>query len=381
MYALLVKLTILLTALAGLLMPPSTEETLGGIQLGAIEPDLSQLTAMTSEERADFKGVEVAKISSIPKTQRGNFQIEVSSITAIERGVGFYARVWENGVPVSLGIGVETERFVIINPPLFVNDPLGTKVKSYTDEKGLHERRLRLDPKEALLQVLEHVISRTGKGFNPPAGSMGHTTTVVFADQDVSILGASPDTNQNAASVLHIGDNAGGDKARDLLTFTFPAGTDNFDSAELSLFQEDVQGDDVGLTTNLHHGTSTIATAWIDNVTTWNNYVTSTPWTAGGAASDFSSTVVDSNALVNKAASLSTYLQWALIQASSTNPMSLTWATTYDFFVRAPTSAGSQAKFSDTETAGTTQDPKITIVHSAAAGGAAAPTRRVYILQ
>ena len=134
-------------------------------------------------ERASYKGREIAKIGQIARTTQGKFQIEVSGLKAVPNGVEFYVRAWDlDGTPIGLGIEskFETEHFIVINPPILVDDPNGNIERNWTDERGFHSRKLREDLREALLQSLERTISTTGKKGTAMAGSVGNTTLTVY---------------------------------------------------------------------------------------------------------------------------------------------------------------------------------------------------------
>ena len=138
----------------------------------------------TPSEKADIKGNEFAKLSAIPKTERAEYHIEISKPEAVKGGFQVFARAWDkNNKPIGFGKDgtVETERFVYINPKIFVRDPLGDIDQSWTDRQGnLHEVKVREDLQEAMLQALERTIKSVGKnGKNIIPGSVGNTTTTV----------------------------------------------------------------------------------------------------------------------------------------------------------------------------------------------------------
>ncbi|MEK9207864.1 MAG: hypothetical protein AAB922_05240 [Patescibacteria group bacterium] len=151
------------------------------IKLGLISP----------QQRASFKANAIAKIGSIAKVKRtdyfGGF-IEIISIKEIENGVEVLAKAWDsNNNPIGFGKDgtVEIERFVIINPPVLVDDPNGDIIRTWTDEKTgeIKQRKLREDLQEALLQSLSHTILVKKEKFgseNIIAGKIGNTTTTVY---------------------------------------------------------------------------------------------------------------------------------------------------------------------------------------------------------
>lgn len=143
----------------------------------------------SASERASIKGQEVAKISSIPRTPRKGYDIEIVSMEPIDGGIQVFVRAWKNckllcnssdpamqeeslsetdsrrDDDMQIGFGldgsVDMERFRIFNPPILVEDEKGDIVRNWEDpdSKKLEEHRFREDPKEALLQVIEQNLS------------------------------------------------------------------------------------------------------------------------------------------------------------------------------------------------------------------------------
>jgi len=133
-----------------------------------------------------LKGNEIARLGSIPRVSRGKYEIEITELKAIEDGVEFYVRAWQDGVPVGLGVGsmCEKEHFIVINPPVLVDDPAGNIIREWTDKTTgeLKRRKLREDLREALLQVVEHNIKVTGKKGTAVLGRVGLTTYTFYPD-------------------------------------------------------------------------------------------------------------------------------------------------------------------------------------------------------
>lgn len=138
-------------------------------------------------ERPVAKAREIAKIGRIAREQRKGFEIEIVELAIIEGGVEAYVRAWRNGKPVGFGADgtVEIERFRIYNPPVLVPDPNGDILDVWVDASGeTHSRRLREDPREALLQVIEHDLSVMKNIHGPKAiekGRRGRTTSTFFS--------------------------------------------------------------------------------------------------------------------------------------------------------------------------------------------------------
>ena len=139
-----------------------------------------------AKEKANLKGRTIAKIGSIQRVLHGKYEIEITGLNLIEGGVEFYVRAWQDGVPVGLGVGkkFEKEHFKIFNPPILVDDPNGTIIRTWKDTitKEVKTRTLREDPREALLQVVEHNIKVTGKKGTAIIGSIGNTTDTFSPD-------------------------------------------------------------------------------------------------------------------------------------------------------------------------------------------------------
>lgn len=140
-----------------------------------------------AKERATIKGQEIAKVKFAQRERRQNNDIEITSIKAIEGGVEIFARAWsKDGKQIGFGRdgSVDIERFVFINPPVLVPDPNGTIERKTTDNLTgeISIDKFREDAKEAILQTLDHTIFVTKKfdNKNIVAGKIGKTTTTVF---------------------------------------------------------------------------------------------------------------------------------------------------------------------------------------------------------
>src|SRR3990167_9425751 len=101
------------------------------------------LKNLNAKDRAKEKGQEIAKIKSIPKTkvQFSGFEceIEITDIRAIDGGCEVLARAWDkngNQYGFSNDGSVDLERFVFINPPIMVDDPLGDVIREYPDPRN-----------------------------------------------------------------------------------------------------------------------------------------------------------------------------------------------------------------------------------------------------
>jgi len=140
--------------------------------------------------------IKVKKIIEI--LQRGNhnrgaLKIEIVDINEIDGGVEVFARAWKNGKQIGFGkdgtVGIE--RFRIFNPPILVPDENGDIVREWEEEdldtgkKIAKQRKLREEPQEALLQVIEHnlsVMKNIHDDSNIVAGKRGNTTSTFYPD-------------------------------------------------------------------------------------------------------------------------------------------------------------------------------------------------------
>lgn len=149
----------------------------------------------TDKDRSLIKSHEIVKIKSIPKTQRTDYYIEILDIKSHTTllgigGIEVYIKAWDkNNQPIGFGKdgSVEIERFRVINSPILVDDPMGTIVRTWTNERTgeLKTRILKEDLKEALLQSLAHTIKVKKQKFDGSkiiAGKIGNTTTTVYPD-------------------------------------------------------------------------------------------------------------------------------------------------------------------------------------------------------
>src|SRR3990167_5173668 len=143
----------------------------------------------TSEEIADIKGQEVAKIGAVGKINvkfsGSDYDIEIISTSAIKGGVEILARAWDLNGQIGFGDGtVDIERFRFINPPILVDDPNGDIIREWVDDDGnSKERKLRESPQEAILNSLAHTIKVKKEKFdsrNIIPDKIGSTTSTYY---------------------------------------------------------------------------------------------------------------------------------------------------------------------------------------------------------
>ena len=113
-------------------------------------------------------------------------EVEVTKIEEFPGGVTAYARAWKGGKQLGLGKGgtFDLERFQILDPPVLVDDPTGTVIRQRKLDNGTTvTRKMREDPKAAIREEIAFAIARTGRTDTEiVAGSVGSTTTTCRPD-------------------------------------------------------------------------------------------------------------------------------------------------------------------------------------------------------
>lgn len=147
-----------------------------------------------AKERANIKASEVAKLNHKGKFLRGDLEIEITDLKAIEGGVEVFARAWKNGKQLGFGKdgSVDIERFRIYNPPILVPDDVGDVFISEIDKITGKNRvyKYREDPTEAILQVLGHnlvAMKNVHLVGSIVSGKIGNTTSTFFPSADDSV--------------------------------------------------------------------------------------------------------------------------------------------------------------------------------------------------
>ena len=179
------------------------------------------LEGKTAKERANIKGQEIAKqVRSVARTNTkfsgADYDIEITEIKAIDKGVEIFARAWDSNGQIGFGKDgtVDIERFVFINPPILVDDPNGDILR-VSDSHGEHfERKLREDPIEAILQSLVHTISVKKQKFGSDkiiAGKVGRTTLTAYPNAGTGTAPVDGYTTRSVPEELYgtIHDGAG----------------------------------------------------------------------------------------------------------------------------------------------------------------------------
>ncbi|HRH22459.1 MAG TPA: SpvB/TcaC N-terminal domain-containing protein [Candidatus Paceibacterota bacterium] len=146
-----------------------------------------------SYKRANIKGEEIAKAVRGVREKRKDYTFEIVSVEPIEGGVQVFVRAWDSkGKRIGFGVDgtVDMERFRIFNPPILVPDERGTIRQEWTQtdvstgEEKQYVRTLREDPREALLQVIEHNLSVMKNIHGPERiikGKKGKTVSTFYS--------------------------------------------------------------------------------------------------------------------------------------------------------------------------------------------------------
>lgn len=305
--------------------------------------------------------------------------VEVYKVNKIPGGIEVFARGWKNGKQLGFGVDgtVDLERFRFFNPRTLVDDPNGKVVRKWEDKvtgKTI-TRRLRSDLVEATRQSLVHTMSLVGKeNTNIISGKLGNTTSTFYPDAGkpgTSSVDGNPehrgaaayatahdaanatDLDSNGTGVLyHYVTYAGAWFINRIMVFfdtsAIPDG-DIIDSAVLSLKPS-----------NINSTADSTTITGMSNTSANNNY-------AVGDYSKFDSTKFATD-VAWTAFTLNAYYDFAL-NASGISAISKTGTT--KFGVRAKTDydnnstqADKSLAFYSADTAGTTSDPKLVVVHT-----------------
>ncbi len=150
----------------------------------------SLLENKTSVEKANIKAqgiVDEISKKELKDIKRESYDLEIVHIEKIEDGVQAFVRAWtKDGKQVGFGLAgeVDIERFRVFNPPILIPDPDGDIEERWIDRQGVeHINRYREDPTEALLQVLEDTIRIKTEKFGPERiekEKVGKTTSIFY---------------------------------------------------------------------------------------------------------------------------------------------------------------------------------------------------------
>lgn len=355
-----------------------------------------QIIGKSTPEKAAIKADAILKVVPIGKYTDGALTIEIQSIKAMDDGVEILARAWNKKGQLGFVDGtVEIERFRIHNPPIMVEDPNGDVIRiSVNRRTGKEETRtLREDPMRALQETLSKIISVTGMdGSKIVEGKVGQTTDTFLPD-------ASPETNSMDANLATTSGGAGASFAtirgqtgvqgtstsgtsnevylqatstsnqyneldRSIIFFytgpTIPS-TDTISSATLTLTgkgsKSSALGESVAITGNTQASATTITNGSFD--------------IANFGSSDYANRIIISSGWSTSAGNVFTLNSTgiAAIQKGGTGVTKFAMRLSGDVDNSAPTwtSGGlDDANSCSADTVGTSSDPLLTVVHSAA---------------
>ena len=124
-------------------------------------------------------------------SRANKLKIEIVDTAPINGGIRVHARAFRRGRQLGFGKdgSVDIETFNIYNSPILVDSPNGEIVREWEDEmpdgtKTRKTRRLREDPKEALIQVIEHnltVMKNIHDDKKIERGKVGQTTSTFYS--------------------------------------------------------------------------------------------------------------------------------------------------------------------------------------------------------
>jgi hypothetical protein len=387
----------------GLLIPVAFGATL--LLPGECDNVGALVLAKTGQERVALTSQKIEQCFQTGTFQNARYgvTINVQSVEAIQsdgqNGIEIIARAWKGAQQLGFGKdgSVEWERFRVYNPPIFIAETTtetNTGFFGATTTQNLKITNYKEDIQEAVLVDLAHTISLVGKKGNIIPGKVGHTTSTFYPDPNVEStsvdgmayqtygLGAgvtwatitadagntTDDSSGNIYGFGILSDNVSGKWRqifRGLYLFDTSAipDTDSISSAILSLSGES-KTDDLSITPNINIYSSAPAS---------NTAVVAGDYDSLGATA-FSSAIAYADFQVN--ASTGIYNDFTL-NASGIAAISLTSISkfgsrnaSYDVSGTPPTwssfKASNMTVFA-ADAAGATKDPKLVIVHAAAA--------------
>jgi len=213
MFELLKQLSIALSLLSQAINPVQTDKqstdtyTFGAVfdtpQIVSFENFLNVIPLSNRERVHKAKGQFIAGAIKKEIIQKEKYKIEIIDYKTREDGVEVFARAWQNGKQIGFGKdgSIDIERFVFVNPPILVPDNNGNIVRKWIDKDGnIKQRKLREDPKEAILQALEHTISVKKEKFddkNIITGKIGRSTLTVYPDANPETTSVDGSTTRN----------------------------------------------------------------------------------------------------------------------------------------------------------------------------------------
>lgn len=334
-------------------------------------------------ERSNIKSDIISKLDvlGLHSEKTLGIDIEVLDIKKSGCGIEILARAFKGGLPVGFGNDgtVEIERFRIFNPPVMV--PNGTKKEiryPFRHDVFLVDN-FKEDPKSAILTCVADIVRSIGKDGNKIVkGKIGHTTSTFYPDAgkpgtnscdgDIDYRSAADyETAHDAATGTHVDFNG----TSILYAYnTKSAGLYYVTRALINFYTADIPDSDI------------ISSAVLSLYFTaaWTSDSMSIVGNTGASANDYSTADFDQFGTTKFAAdkpvleiSTGQYTDFTL-NASGLAAISKTGVSKFgmrsaeDVANTTPT-VDHGAGASSADVAGTTQDPKLVVVHSAPAVG------------
>lgn len=375
---------------------PSNQPEYGAVRL------VDTLPTSSVQERASIKADAIMETDAVGRftDTKTSLTIEIESVRKIDDGVEVFARAWQGKQQIGFGANhsVDLERFIIHNPPILVEDPTGPIVETWEGVMGdTKTRRLREDPKAALYETLAHTIKVSGQPSNRiVSGSRGNTTSTFYPNanpESTSVDGRSRWTGTATTFATACSNN--GTSADDSGVTIYPfirstAVSNQWNLCERGHFLFDTSAipdtDVVSSATFSLDGAADKDNPFSLSI---NIYSTNPASNTAIAASDHQTvgTTAYATALAQSGLSDAAYNDWTL-NATGLAAISLTGVTKFseqypeDAADSGPTWQASKNQYwaaHSADTTGTATDPKLVVVHSAAAGATARPKPDVII--
>ncbi len=362
--------------------------TLGGIVTEADQsatPISDMLKGKSSHEQANIKAAEFAKLDLTGEFEDAarSTRIEIQSLHAIDGGIELFARAWKGSEQMGFGPdgSVEIERFRIFNPPILVPD--GTKHGEVVQGQKIQIDNFKEDLPAALRQTLAHTISLAGKtNTDIEVGKVGRTTDTYYPSLDGTLCRSNGNetwaTIHDASSGLgcidsgdsnYLGDilvlsgspsNKWGQIMRRMTLFDTSAlpDSDNINTATLSYYSDVASTDNYTQTIDVASSSPGSDGSFADTDYALSHYgatiyatKTIASYSTGGVYNDFS---LNASGIANVSKTGTSRFSTRL--SSDVTNSEPTWQTGQ---TRSIAWARSLAH------AGTTEDPKLVVSHSA----------------
>ncbi|QGH72420.1 MAG: metalloendopeptidase [Siphoviridae sp. ctpQM7] len=347
----------------------------------------------TSGQRANIKALDI-----LARQHKGIFasfiepsvNVEILSVGKIDEGVEVMARAWKDGKPVGFGADgtVEIERFRFQNPPILVPDPLGNierweLVKFPTGETAA--RYFREDHKEALRRAVADTIRIAGKdGAKVVPGKVGRTTSTFYPD-------ANPETDTVDGYVycthadfstchLQTNGNISDDTGTSLIAGDSESGPNDNILRAFSLFKTSALGAGASISAATYSLYVTTNNNPLNDANSWLNVYSSTPASNTALVTEDFDQVGD--VVTNPTKGSDSNLNQSAITLSAYNDLTLNatgrgWINKTGItklgFRQGHDATNTDPAIDNTEqdvyassadTAGTTQDPKLTVTYT-----------------